>query len=65
MNNRSFFAVVATLLTLVCSAQQTRAQETKLTWLGHAAFKQRKIDSHEMKPGETISFRGRQMIKGK
>jgi L-ascorbate metabolism protein UlaG (beta-lactamase superfamily) len=38
MNHRSFLAVVATLLTLVCSAQKTRAQETKLTWLGHAAF---------------------------
>src|ERR1044071_4406837 len=38
MKQRTIFAVVATLLTLVCSAHQTRAQETKLTWLGHAAF---------------------------
>ena len=30
-----------------------------------AEVKQRKIDSYEMKPGETISFRGRQIIKGK
>ena len=38
MKKRSIFAVFVTLLTLVCSAHQTRAQETKLTWLGHAAF---------------------------
>src|SRR2546428_5223289 len=38
MNKRSMFAVIATLLTLVWSAHQARAQETKLTWLGHAAF---------------------------
>ena len=30
-----------------------------------AELKQRRIGSYEMKPGETISFRGRQMVKGK
>ena len=38
MKNRLILIVIAILLTLMCSAHQARAQETKLTWLGHAAF---------------------------
>jgi hypothetical protein len=30
-----------------------------------AELKKLKIDFYEMKPGETISFRGKQLIKGK
>lgn len=38
MNKQSTFAVVAILLALTCSAHQASAQETRVTWLGHAAF---------------------------
>ena len=38
MKKQSIILAFATLLTLIGAAKQVRAQETKLTWCGHAAF---------------------------
>lgn len=38
MKMHSIIFALCALLTVICSANQVRAQETKLTWFGHAAF---------------------------
>ena len=60
----------AAFIILSASVSEAMAQETKLKWHGHAdAFaadlKKTKIDFYEMKPGATISFRGKQLIRAK
>jgi L-ascorbate metabolism protein UlaG (beta-lactamase superfamily) len=72
------YRFVLAFLVLVIPAGPVAAQQTKVKWFGHAAFSittpkgvvllidpwlRKNPSNPEMKPGETISFRGRQMLR--